>query len=710
MEYYPTLVDTEDNSAAIDALNGTTPEVICLNTVVPLGWYVFTAPFDIPASVLQSKCAFSEVREFVGSSFVQGSGADMPSTVKLFFDVASEFKAGVPYLVKTAMERDFYIYTFDNMTVSNKTTIVESKYANFIPTLSQTTVTDAPQQVLFAEGPAVKSDNPPYNASYYAPIPYHPEAPAVIKGFSGYFWLTPEADKVFPGGNGRYEIVFGPYESETIPVMSLQVDKSAMTMNVNDVAALTAIVSPENASNRAVKWNAGSSNIKLYYDAACTLEVEYAKATETLTVYVKGMSSGIGTVDVTSVDNPNFVAHCQVTVANPTPTLRAFADNSAVLDEWDGKKTDLIVDAMLKKGWNIFTVPFDIPSGVISEYGLTVKEFVGSAYDKENQTVKLFFDDVTEMKASVPYLVNVGDFVELEKTPFKGVTVKKTPTTVCSIYANFIPTLSKTTVSGDPKTIILADVSAETYYAEPLPVEVLGLSGYFCLTKEMPEGTDYEIVFGPYEQEAITEEITEKPGDTAKSGETNTSESGITYTLGPKDFVDEVEGSITIHAVMTAGEMKDFLADNVPGSSEFYNKFKGLFFMLSAGKGKVEIEIETLGDIGLAIIQGLDINGEYTMAEKGTITIIYLVTQDTWLFAFPAVKSEASARGFRTPDSEGTLKIYSIKVLPSNEVVGIEETGTANAGNGYIYNLRGQRVTSIEKGLYIIDGKKVVMK
>jgi hypothetical protein len=215
VEYYPTLSDKEDNSVAIDDMNGTTQETLVLNTVVPLGWYVFCAPFDIPEQTAKSWCAFNEVREFVGSSYVAGGGAANPPTIKLFFDVVTDIKAGVPYLVKTGMEKDFYIYTFSDVTVNNVSTTVKSKYANFIPTLSRTLVTDDPQKVLFAESPAIRDKSSyPYTTTYYTPVPYHPEAPAWIKGFSGYFWLTPEVEKVFPDGGSRVEIVFGPYEPE----------------------------------------------------------------------------------------------------------------------------------------------------------------------------------------------------------------------------------------------------------------------------------------------------------------------------------------------------------------------------------------------------------------------------------------------------------------------------------------------------------------
>ena len=193
-----------------------------------------------------------EVREFVGSSFVDGGGAeDMPSTIKLFFDVVTDLKAGVPYLVKTAMERDFYIYTFSDVTVSNVSTTVKSKYAYFIPTLSRTLVTDDSQNILFAESPSTPNYQPPYDDTYYVPVPYHPEAPAWIKGFSGYFWLTPEVEKVFPDGGSRVEIVFGPYEPEAAAAGDANGDGK---VDVDDVVSIVNYIlgEPDEGFNASV--------------------------------------------------------------------------------------------------------------------------------------------------------------------------------------------------------------------------------------------------------------------------------------------------------------------------------------------------------------------------------------------------------------------------------------------------------------------------
>lgn len=221
--YYPTIVETEDNSELLDAINGIEQEKLVLNKVFPIGWNIFSAPIDIPAQTLKSYCAIGEIREFVGSSFVQGGSSSAETetstgpTLKLFFDVVTDgVKAGVPYLVRADGDRNFFNFPLSNVTVSNAITIVESKYVNFIPTFSQTLVNDDPMKVLFLTGGGHIDKEYPYEGHYYHPQTHY-EAPPLVKGLGGYMWLTPEVAKVAPEGGYEIKIVFGPYEPEPTP-------------------------------------------------------------------------------------------------------------------------------------------------------------------------------------------------------------------------------------------------------------------------------------------------------------------------------------------------------------------------------------------------------------------------------------------------------------------------------------------------------------
>ena len=412
-------------------------------------------------------------------------------------------------------------------------------------------------------------------------------------------------------------------------------------------------------------------------------------------------------------------------------------DNSVKIDELNGTTTDVVINTVLPQGWSVLSLPFDLPGGFKPNLGLSAKKFVGSSYTKgtgeDNPSqLKLYFEDVTDLEANTPYLVLAKIERDLFNFPFTNVTVSNVGGEVQSKYANFIATNSQTTIMDNRMRLRFVQ---GTYYVIKEPPYVIfehpypyipntsdpvlnGLSGYFWLSYNMPDaeqGVSCQIVFGPYESEpveAVAEVTTETPGDIAKAGEVNTSESGITYSL-PATFssVDEHDGSITIMATMTTDAMKAIIEANAPGTAAFFQAFTGFYFMMAAGKGKVEIETEVLGEgAALAIMQGFNISDEYTMSKKGTFTIEYDVKEDTWFFAFPVVKalSEAPARSLRAPeDPQPAVKIYSIKVLPDDGgTVGIGHVSTEAAGNGHLYNLQGQRVTLPKKGLYVVDGRK----
>ena len=91
---------------------------------------------------------------------------------------------------------------------------------------------------------------------------------------------------------------------------------TAQTIDVGGSVAFTATVTPENATDKKVKWSVGgtdASAVKLYSNEACTTEVG-ADATETRTVYAKGISAGSATVTVTSNADSEKKASCDVTV------------------------------------------------------------------------------------------------------------------------------------------------------------------------------------------------------------------------------------------------------------------------------------------------------------------------------------------------------------------------------------------------------------
>ncbi|MBR3510171.1 MAG: InlB B-repeat-containing protein, partial [Lachnospiraceae bacterium] len=132
---------------------------------------------------------------------------------------------------------------------------------------------------------------------------------AASVSFSGDIW---GGGMTCDGGN--LTIVF---TIATVPVTGVTLDKTdAQTIDVGGKVAFTATVAPDGATDKTVKWSVGGTNagaVKLYTDADCTTEVG-VDATETLTVYAKGISAGSATVTATSNADSTKSASCNVTV------------------------------------------------------------------------------------------------------------------------------------------------------------------------------------------------------------------------------------------------------------------------------------------------------------------------------------------------------------------------------------------------------------
>ena len=127
---------------------------------------------------------------------------------------------------------------------------------------------------------------------------------------NGYTFIMPDANVT----------VIAEFEPVPVAVTGVTLDKTSATLTVGgDAVVFTATVSPENATDKTVVWSVSSDAVKLYSDADCTTEVG-AAATETLTVYAKGISAGSATVTATSSADDTKSATCNVTVEEAAAT------------------------------------------------------------------------------------------------------------------------------------------------------------------------------------------------------------------------------------------------------------------------------------------------------------------------------------------------------------------------------------------------------
>ena len=171
-------------------------------------------------------------------------------------------------------------------------------------------------------------------------------------------------------------------------------------------------------------------------------------------------------------------------------TLDEATDNNAVIASKDGVKCDVTLTRTLQAGsWNTFAVPFDVDAATLKAKGITAKKLSVSTLD--GTTLTLAFADAPNIEAGKPYLLKVA--ADLENPTFKDVTVNSTTTPTITDYANLVPTIGKTLVTGpagseDEETSVLI-LGAENKLSNPTVVNdaenaasyIKGFRAYFQL-------------------------------------------------------------------------------------------------------------------------------------------------------------------------------------------------------------------------------------
>lgn len=103
-------------------------------------------------------------------------------------------------------------------------------------------------------------------------------------------------------------------DAEEVPVESITLDKTEMTMEENDVADLVANVLPTYATNKSLSWESSDEN------------VAYVK-----NGFVMALKAGKATIKVSATSNWNIYATCDITVVPATSITNATAGNVRII-------------------------------------------------------------------------------------------------------------------------------------------------------------------------------------------------------------------------------------------------------------------------------------------------------------------------------------------------------------------------------------------
>ena len=183
--------------------------------------------------------------------------------------------------------------------------------------------------------------------------------------------------------------------------------------------------------------------------------------------------------------------------------LNEVDDNTATLAEWNGYEADVTLTRTLAAGmWNTLAVPFDVSSATIAMINATlapnsmvIKKLASSSLD--NGTLTLNFEDANEIEAGKPYLVKVPTTFAFAATPFAGIIMSNAAVTTTTDVVDFVPTLGKTTITGDDANDILFLGSGNTLlHPTTLPADMKGFRAYFLLKGEAAEAKAFRMDFG----------------------------------------------------------------------------------------------------------------------------------------------------------------------------------------------------------------------
>ncbi len=188
---------------------------------------------------------------------------------------------------------------------------------------------------------------------------------------------------------------------------------------------------------------------------------------------------------------------------------------------------------------------------------------------------------------------------------------------------------------------------------------------------------------------------------------------GIYYCIDEEGGGYDGNESCIVLTEPTDDDTMESLMDTDIFSQEFKEKFTGIVFMVSPGKGTVKIVAETSGDMVMKVRIGHEQPLSIQTDGKHESSFNFDVTENTYIYIYGGMNA-TNAKGIGKLSGENILKIYSIEI--NNGATGIDCIEHPRQADVTIYNLGGQRMSNVQPGnVYIIreqsgKNRKVLVK
>ena len=260
-------------------------------------------------------------------------------------------------------------------------------------------------------------------------------------------------------------------EVDDVNVSGVSLSQTEASMTVGGTQKLTATVSHENAADETVKWSVSGDAVKLYADEACETEIG-EDATETLTVYAKGIAAGNATVTATSNADSEKKASCEVTVTDPLADAKTSA--KADLDTLQNGKNQNDYDAA---DWTTLTQAITdgkiaIDNATTTEAVTTAKNNAVDAVNAVKTKAQKVLDNAKTSAVNTVNAVNANDYIAADQqtvtdakttalAAIEAATTEEEVTTALNNFNNAIASCT-TQVVADQIAQVMSEVSAKT--------------------------------------------------------------------------------------------------------------------------------------------------------------------------------------------------------------------------------------------------------
>ena len=182
------------------------------------------------------------------------------------------------------------------------------------------------------------------------------------------------------------------------------------------------------------------------------------------------------------------------------------------------------------------------------------------------------------------------------------------------------------------------------------------------------------------------------------------------------DGADSENGCVVINTT-TTDKAVDGIAGKDISDASVKAAFKGIIFMVPAGTGTISINAETLGTSSLKVKIGSQPAQAFQLAERATVQIPYTVAEPTYVYIYAGTGTQAarSVGAARATAAENSVKVYSYKWEPTDPTgissVDNSQSATDNEA-GEWYTIDGRKLSGkpVQKGIYIVNGRKVAVK